>query len=348
MLRAQFVFLAILLSLGITNIWSQSLIPKPTPTIIPQLEDNSTPFPFSFLYRVGEVKGMIRNKVIDLPKPKYPYEAISLDASGKVRVQVVLNEDGVVVSANASAGPESLRAICEETAKTTHFVPFRVNGQAVQTTGEIVYQFEIDRPSWIHIGYEIGGLATRGAIRYFPSTSIAMAFDSVWVKENEILLRLSRLRQEEVAKYPFELPKDRPLLRTTTKKFENGFRQTLSTVERRPTNPAIPTAEQIQLGDALTKQLRERLVGSEIELWKFNLGVELSTTFEARNDVQSRLDKSRALMRLIDSAPKSVDKEILKNIEKVCLLLKEPERIFDVDLNLYPAINLIVVAEYQF
>src|SRR4029079_9723510 len=82
--------------------------PRPQPAASPAL--STTPPKPSADYEMLSDAGILNNLAIDLPKPVYPAAAKKDHISGQVQVKVVLDETGKVVSAEATFGPEQLRA----------------------------------------------------------------------------------------------------------------------------------------------------------------------------------------------------------------------------------------------
>lgn len=89
--------------------------------------------------------GQLNSLALKMAMPVYPEIAKKLGASGKVNVQITLDEEGKVVAAKATNGNSLLRAAAEEAARRTKFKPATVSGQAVKATGFIVYNF-VDAP----------------------------------------------------------------------------------------------------------------------------------------------------------------------------------------------------------
>jgi len=86
--------------------------------------------------------GVLNNLATDLPKPIYPAEAKKNHVSGQVQVKVFLDETGKIVSAEATFGPEALRAAAVEAAKRARFKPQLVNGVPAKVFGIITYDFD--------------------------------------------------------------------------------------------------------------------------------------------------------------------------------------------------------------
>ncbi len=85
--------------------------------------------------------GVINGKATRLPKPRYSAAARAVRAKGKVRVRVLIDENGRVVSANAVAGHPLLRSAAEVAAREARFLPTLLSGEPVKTSGVIVYNF---------------------------------------------------------------------------------------------------------------------------------------------------------------------------------------------------------------
>jgi len=87
--------------------------------------------------------GILNGKAISLPKPEYPAIARSARQSGTVSVQVIVDEDGRVISAKAVSGPPLLQAAAAKAAAEALFSPTKLSGKPVKVTGIITYNFEL-------------------------------------------------------------------------------------------------------------------------------------------------------------------------------------------------------------
>jgi TonB family protein len=85
--------------------------------------------------------GVVNGRARDLPKPNYPPAAIALNVQGKVDVQVLIDETGRVVSANAVSGHPLLRAAAAQAGRNARFTPTELSKVPVKVTGVIVYNF---------------------------------------------------------------------------------------------------------------------------------------------------------------------------------------------------------------
>lgn len=85
--------------------------------------------------------GVLNGKAISLPKPGYPAIARAAHASGTVVVQVLIDENGNVVSASAVSGHPLLINAAVSAARQAKFSPTKLSGQPVKVTGVIQYNF---------------------------------------------------------------------------------------------------------------------------------------------------------------------------------------------------------------
>lgn len=105
--------------------------PNPTPTT-PRMNPRMNPQPTNRPANSGVLNG----RAVSLPTPAYPPIAKQLRASGEVRVQVAVDEQGNIISARAVSGHPLLRQSAETAARRSKI---RSNGQ--NESGELVYNF---------------------------------------------------------------------------------------------------------------------------------------------------------------------------------------------------------------
>lgn len=87
--------------------------------------------------------GVLNGTAISLPAPLYPESAKRMRTQGIVAVEVVLDETGKVISANASSGPAALRDAAVQAALKARFSPTKLSGQPVKVSGVINYKFTL-------------------------------------------------------------------------------------------------------------------------------------------------------------------------------------------------------------
>lgn len=88
--------------------------------------------------------GILNGKATELPKPPYPPAARAVRAAGSVTVQVLVDESGRVVSANAVSGHPLLRAAAVGAARSTKFHPTFLSGKPVKVSGVLRFDFAPD------------------------------------------------------------------------------------------------------------------------------------------------------------------------------------------------------------
>ena len=85
--------------------------------------------------------GVINGKAKYLAVPAYPASAREKRAQGTVSVRVTIDEEGKVTEAKAICGDVELRAVSEEAARNSKFMPTLLSGKPVKVIGTIIYKF---------------------------------------------------------------------------------------------------------------------------------------------------------------------------------------------------------------
>lgn len=78
---------------------------------------------------------------VSLPQPAYPPIAKQIRIQGAVTVQILVDEQGKVVSAQVMSGHPTLIGAAREAALRARFTPTMLSGQAVKVQGVITYNF---------------------------------------------------------------------------------------------------------------------------------------------------------------------------------------------------------------
>jgi protein TonB len=105
------------------------VVPQPTPTPVPR------PTTETVSSRV------LVSKAVTLPQPPYPQLAKQAGIHGPVNVQILIDEDGKVISAHAVSGSAMLTRAAEDAARRARFTPTMLNNQPVKVQGVITYNF---------------------------------------------------------------------------------------------------------------------------------------------------------------------------------------------------------------
>jgi periplasmic protein TonB len=98
--------------------------PRPTPPPVQRLPSN-----------------IISSKVLSKPVPVYPSIALQAHVYGIVTVEILIDEQGRVISAQATSGHPLLREAARQAAMQARFTPTQLNGQPVKVSGVITYNF---------------------------------------------------------------------------------------------------------------------------------------------------------------------------------------------------------------
>lgn len=105
----------------------------PTPAPAPPRSDKPVALPSS----------IISGKTLAKPAPPYPAIAKAAGVQGVVAVQILVDEQGRVVSAKATSGNPLLQQAAVQAAYKALFSPTVLGGQPVKVTGSITYNFVI-------------------------------------------------------------------------------------------------------------------------------------------------------------------------------------------------------------
>lgn len=87
------------------------------------------------------ISRVLVSKAISLPQPPYPPIARQIRIQGPVNVQILVDEQGKVISAQAVSGHPTLTGAAREAALRARFTPTMLSGQAVKVQGVITYNF---------------------------------------------------------------------------------------------------------------------------------------------------------------------------------------------------------------
>jgi protein TonB len=86
-------------------------------------------------------EGVLKGGALSLPRPKYTPLAIQARAQGPVAVQILIDEEGKVISAKAISGHPMLILEAQKAAMQARFTPTKLSNQPVKVSGVITYNF---------------------------------------------------------------------------------------------------------------------------------------------------------------------------------------------------------------
>lgn len=110
-----------------------------TPAVATQPTPEPTPFKPPPVQHVSSQ--VLVSKIVNLPQPPYPMLAKQTRTQGAVNVQIVIDETGKVISAQAVNGSPMLVTAAVDAARRARFTPTILNNQPVKVQGVITYNF---------------------------------------------------------------------------------------------------------------------------------------------------------------------------------------------------------------
>jgi TonB family protein len=112
---------------------------------VPQMENPSLtapiPKPSPKIPKAPISGGVLNGKAIKLVQPSYPAIARAAHASGQVTVQVIIDEQGNVISATPVSGHPLLQGAAVAAARASKFTPTTLSGVPVKVSGVLIYHF---------------------------------------------------------------------------------------------------------------------------------------------------------------------------------------------------------------
>ncbi|HZH31235.1 MAG TPA: energy transducer TonB [Pyrinomonadaceae bacterium] len=100
-----------------------------------------TPAPVKPRQQIRLSSNVISSKILSKPAPPYPPLARQARVEGAVTVEILVDEQGRVVAAQATNGHPLLRVAAQQSAYQARFSPTTISGQPVKVSGVITYNF---------------------------------------------------------------------------------------------------------------------------------------------------------------------------------------------------------------
>jgi protein TonB len=110
-------------------------LPDPPPPV-----PNPTPAPV----KIVRISRVLNSEATYLPKPNYPAIAKQIRVQGTVAVQVMIDESGKVISAQAVSGHQLLVPEAQKAAMQARFSPTIIGEHPVKVSGVITYNFVLN------------------------------------------------------------------------------------------------------------------------------------------------------------------------------------------------------------
>ena len=110
-----------------------------------RIEEDKTPPPVPVVVKPPTTQrvasSVLTSKAISLPQPQYPQMAKQIHLQGSVTVQILVDEQGRVISAQTVSGHPLLLAAAKEAALRARFTATILSGTPVKVQGVITYNF---------------------------------------------------------------------------------------------------------------------------------------------------------------------------------------------------------------
>jgi protein TonB len=115
-----------------------------TPVQIDIADPPPAPAPKPEVPKILKVSRVLNSQALSLPKPNYPPLARNIRLQGSVIVQVVIDENGKVLSAKVTSGHPLFAAEAQRAAMQARFSPTLIGETPVKVSGVITYKFELN------------------------------------------------------------------------------------------------------------------------------------------------------------------------------------------------------------
>ncbi len=260
--------------------------------------------------------GVLNGKAVSLPKPAYPLAALAVKAGGAISVQVLIDEEGNVVSANAVSGHPLLRAAAVEAALAAKFSPALLEGNPVKISGVLTYNFstvEGTKPNWFIIANLLASLENAPSLVHYERSLARYTLPTDWNGELQLIRRLSELSRMENDSLNLEKSSETVISDKTIVDKSGSFRSTINSVTTVPGQEPLPEGRAI--GQSLISSIRGRLGSEPLELWKFDLGLNLS--FVNNGAREKRPSGVKAFREFLQTAPPEIPPAAIKELEKI-------------------------------
>jgi len=131
-------------ALALSAQWDQPIVDLRNASFVTnqKVTVENAPAPPALPTRTQISGGVLNGNALSLPAPVYPDGARRMGIVGVVEIEVVIDQNGKVVSAKATSGPATLRDSAVQAALRARFTPTKLSGQPVSVTGRIVYNFK--------------------------------------------------------------------------------------------------------------------------------------------------------------------------------------------------------------
>ena len=137
--------------------------------------------------------GVINGKAINLVRPEYPKSAVAANVYGQVSIQVLIDENGSVISAKVNSGNPLLQSVSVKAALESKFEPITLSGEPVRVNGIIIYKFIPHEWNWLEIGFSLNSSRSNYYLLESLSETLPVGFE----EERQILQQLPQTSENQ-------------------------------------------------------------------------------------------------------------------------------------------------------
>ncbi len=137
--------------------------------------------------------GVINGKAINLVRPVYPKSAVAANVYGQVSIQVLIDENGSVISAKVNSGSPLLHSVSVKAALESKFEPITLSGEPVRVNGIILYKFILHDWNWLEIGFSLNNSWSNYYLLESLSETLPVGFE----EERQILQQLPQTSENQ-------------------------------------------------------------------------------------------------------------------------------------------------------
>jgi TonB family protein len=286
--------LFLILSLGLSSVLAQT----PAPKVIS--------------------KGVVNGSAVVLPKPAYPAAAKAVNASGVVSVQVTIDEQGNVISAQAVSGHPLLQAASVAAARQAKFRPTLLEGQPVKVTGIITYNF-VGAMTLGQIAYELSFAEKSLWLKSSVTSSINASLPAEWKEEKEALQTLNAYLADK--KTEENKVTSSPQTSTSLSSIDDKSAEPKEKFTIRESvaiyNPGTLDERAVDMLRELQSKIENRLTANERTLWSFKLGRILGKLNAEIDNSESTRANVAELDQLNAEAPAGLPSTVLLKVKEI-------------------------------
>lgn len=248
------------------------------------------------------------------------------DIETKVNVQVETDENGKVISAKAISGQPMFREAAEKAALDVTLTPVIKDGKAVKDSHTvIIFDFAgSNLTNWFNLGMTLLTLEKAPTLRYFDTGIVSYLIPQNWGAEQKLIQHLEELKNIELKIDTSPKPPERVIDRSVIKNPDGTV-----TIMETKTSTLSPeqksSSEAIAIGQSLIASIRGRLGVEPVNLWYFNLGINVNMALDKADSQKKaeRLQSVKPFQQFISNPQVEVPKVMLAELQKMAMLMEK-------------------------